>query len=418
MVQIIPRNEKPNYLQMLTAQLVQEAPQALEKLYENRQKEKMYKEENETLKNLTGVDFGNVKSTEARKALLDLYTSSKESEMKEKRNADYLRNVFGEESILGTPGDSQNQGLSKGAQNNPINIGLQGKDVPGLIQSATNEQLVKLTASPDPATAKMATSTIQSRMLENKEYNAEREFHTKVSRPVIENANNTLKSAQIKKSLINQQRRNIKSGNTSGMIPFLVDKLGLEPYRNAESSNFKAIAKNRFVEGVQSLGAASARPNQFIEQQLSSAQEALGRPEEANDVTLDVEEYLDDMAAKQAEFEIEEAKKDREQFGYAKDDIDERAQERMKSYSELRSEELAYNIRKRHEDNIDDRSLMKEIVLGEIPPNSPLTRRTAYLLKIKNKGDVQKATEEAIRLGMFIPKDEVFKKDQWIPGAK
>lgn len=242
---------------------------------------------------------------------------------------------------------------------------------------------------------------------ENKrrDFEADRTFHSKTSQPIIESAESIIREAPIKKGLLEQQRRDIASGNTSGLIPFLVDELGLEMYRDPESARFKTASKERFVSSVHELGGAQARPNQFIEQQLVAAQAALGRSEEANQSVLDLQEFIDDAKTKRAEFELEEAERDIEKEGYAKNDISRRADRKMKSYMEERQNKMANDIRQRREQNLSDEQLIQEVVSGRVVPDTPLTPRMSSILMIKNNDDKYKAFAEARRLGFKIPQD-------------
>lgn len=235
-----------------------------------------------------------------------------------------------------------------------------------------------------------------------KKFQADREFHSKRSDPVIEEANKILQVAPERKALMEQQRRDIRSGNTSGILPFLADATGMEFYRNPESARFRTAAKARYIENLTSMG-TNFRFNQFLEQQVADALARIGRGEEANETVLDMEEFIDDMKEQRAKVVRELAKEDRNKYDYVKSDISERADEKLAEYADKRKEEMAFTIRKRHEDEKNDEQLLKEIVMGDIPSDTPLTKRMASLLMIKNNDDPKKAYAEAKKLGFRIP---------------
>ena len=183
---------------------------------------------------------------------------------------------------------------------------------------------------------------------------------------------------------------------------------GLEFYRTPEEARYKAAVKHRFLENVSSMG-GGVRPNQFLERVLSSAQTTLGRNKESDLSVLDMEEFIDDMKTQRAKFEIEEAKKDREKLGYSKNDISERADEKMEKWAEQRQDEMAYDIRNRHEEKLDDTQLLDEVIGNKVGPDTPLTKRMVRLLMIKNNDNVKEAEKEAISLGFRIPKPETYK---------
>lgn len=243
-----------------------------------------------------------------------------------------------------------------------------------------------------------------------RQFESDRDYHSKVSDPILKSAEGVVKEYPIKKGLIDQQRRDISSGNTEGIIPFLVDKLGLESFRDPESARFKTASKERFVASIHELGGAGARANQFIEQQLVSAQAALGRDQEANQTVLDMEEFINDMKNERARIELDLAEKDIEEHGYAKRDIAYRADKLMKEYANKRQDEMAYDIRYRHEEKLDDVQLAQEIASGKVPTDTPLTMRAARILMLKNGDDEKAATKEAKSLGFKIPLDSTYER--------
>lgn len=241
-----------------------------------------------------------------------------------------------------------------------------------------------------------------------KEFESDRSFHSSYTDPLVKEAQEAIKSAPVKKTLHDQLMRDIQTGNTSGIGPALVEMTGLEFYRNPEAARFKNVIKNRFIEGVKSMGSGGVRPNQFLEQQLATAQPVLGRDIESNYTVALSERFLDEMKEADAKFKMEEAEKDQKEFGYTKRDFVERAQKKMDKFAEQKQDELAYDIRKYHEDQLDDTKLTREIVLGEVPPDTPLTLRAARILMIKNNDDEKKAQAEAKRLGFKIPSESTY----------
>lgn len=297
-------------------------------------------------------------------------------------------------------------------QGNELELGDQGVSSGFDISKVSDEDAIIAEALGFPGLREAKNAAIREKEGASKEkrrqFESDREYHAKGADPVIKEAQSILKESPIKRGLREQQRRDIMSGNVSGVIPYLVDKTGLEAYRNPESARFKTISKQRFVEGLHSLGAAGARANQFIEKQLVDAQASLGRSEEANMTILDLDEFIDDMKEQRANFEMELADEDVKKFGYPRNDIARRADKKMELYAEQRQDEMAYDIRKRHEQNLSDEDLTKEIIMGEISPDTPLTLRAARILMIKNNDDEKKAQSEAKKLGFRLPNEKTF----------
>lgn len=255
----------------------------------------------------------------------------------------------------------------------------------------------------DQKAAQQKKQTAQTKE-ENRQFEADRDYHSKVSRPLIEAANETIKTQNLQKGIRNQLRSDISSGNVTGFFPFVVDRLGLESFRNPESARFSNEVKNLFVGSLNEI--PGARPNQFIERFLSQAQPLIGRSVEANLSVMDLADFMEDVKLEQAKKELEIAKEDREKYGYAKEDIAERARERMGDYVNRRQEKMALDIQNRTEEKMEDADILDKIVGKTVIPGTYVTPRSMGLLYIKNGKDINKAIEEANSLGMRFPEYE------------
>jgi hypothetical protein len=260
--------------------------------------------------------------------------------------------------------------------------------------------LLKAGVSP-PNAEKEAKLYVETAKTEHDIQTDDRDYHSKISRPIIEQAQKTLKDSSIEKGIEQQLRRDIDSGNTSGLIPFMVDKMGLESWRNPESARFTNGVKNLFIGALNEI--PGARPNQFIERFLSTAQPLIGRDPEANLSVLDVSDFVRDVRDEHARLELEEAKKDRTKLGYAKDDISERAWDKMGDYVNRRQEKMALDIRERHEKDRNTSDLMAEVLNGNVPPNTPLTPKMMKIFYIKNNKNIDAAISEAKKNNFVLP---------------
>ncbi len=392
MVQVLsaPKPKQPSFLQSLMGGIAEGVGPAIEK-YEGLQRQNSQKE---AISKTFGSEIANLPPELQKLAVAEsLKYQGKEKLFNKKQ--DFLKKIFGNEK----------------KENSNLNMEEQ-EPSSGKFSNISNEDILDATAI-DPTYGKALRDakdsevrSIEGKVKENRrQFESERDFHSKRSDPIINAAQQVVKNAPITSGLIQQQRRDIASGNTSGIIPFLVDKLGLEAYRDPESARFKTANKQRFVESIHELGGAGARPNQFIEQQLTQAQATLGRSEEANESVLDLEEFVHDLKLQRAELELQLAEQDQEKLGFVKGDISQRADKLMKDFTERRQDEMAYSIRQRHEQNISDQDLIKEIIEGKVGKDTPLTMRVARILMIKNNDDEKKATAEAKKLGFKIPKE-------------
>lgn len=248
---------------------------------------------------------------------------------------------------------------------------------------------------------KEAKLAVEQGKREHEHYTDDRDYNSKISRPIMEAAQQRLKNSAIEKGISQQLRRDIASGDVSGIYPFMVDKLGLESFRNPASARFSSAVKNLFVGSLKEI--PGARPNQFIERFLSTAQPMIGRDPEANESVMDLHDFIQDVGDEHAKLELKLGKEDRAKLGYAKDDISERAWDEMGDFVNRRQEEMARTIRERHEEGKETQDLLLEVLRGEVPPNTPLTPKMAMIFYIKNNKDEAKAIAEAQKAGFVLP---------------
>jgi len=241
----------------------------------------------------------------------------------------------------------------------------------------------------------------QDKKDERQQFEADRKYHSEISRPIIQAANDRLKQSDVNKGIREDLSRNIASGDTSGFFPYMVDRLGLESFRNPASARFSSDVKNMFIGSINDI--PGARPNIFLERKLSSAQPEIGRSVEANLTVMEIGNLAEDIKDEQARKELEIAKEDIDKLGYARDDISIRAREAMGDYVNRRQEEAAMNIQKIHEDTLDDASLINELMGGKVTPGTYVTPRMMKILYLKNSKDMGKAIEDVKKYGLKLP---------------
>lgn len=327
---------------------------------------------------------------------------------RKQENDDLRKNILS--NYFGTPNGSQqpqqqsidNQQPPEKSQQQQL-LDLDPKDIAAL--GTVDPQLARLLQQQQESAFKQKKHEEEKLTSEEKEkrrqFEVDRAYNTKISAPIVARANERLKTSSVNKGIREQLKRDIASGNTSGFFPYMVDRLGLESFRNPESARFSNEVKNIFVGSLNEI--PEARPNQFLERLLSTAQPLIGRSPEANLSVMDVADFVEDLKDEQAKKELEIAKEDREELGYEKSDIAERARERMGDYANRRQEQMAMNIRNRKEENMSNSDIIYELVNGEVIPGTYVTPRTMNVLWLKNGKDLKKAIEEAKSLGLQLP---------------
>ncbi len=330
-----------------------------------------------------------------------------QKQKKESSRENLLNKYFGDQN----PSEQQSQPINDNQQQTPSEQRQSLLDLPNeaIAALAVHEpQLARLLQQQKEAAFKQKKHEDEKLTAVEKEkrrqFEEDRKYHTKISAPIVASANERLKTSAINKGVREQLKRDIASGNTSGFFPYMVDRMGLESFRNPESARFSNEVKNIFVGSLNEI--PGARPNQFLERLLSSAQPQIGRTPEANLSVMDVADFVEDLRDEQARKELEIGKEDREKYGYEKSDIEERAQERMGDFANRRQEKMAMDIRKRKEESMTNSDIIYELVNGDVIPGTYITPRTMQILYIKNGNDKMKALEEAKKLGMVLPKLE------------
>jgi hypothetical protein len=144
--------------------------------------------------------------------------------------------------------------------------------------------------------------------------------------------------------------------------------------------------------------------NQWFEQRLNSMFPQIGQSDEAN---LTVQSMLDgELAMDKAYLQKydEEAAKDREKYGFIREDIEERARKAVEPEEKKILEKTSYDLRRIFEAEQGPDALRKNLD-KPVPRGTPLTIETAQLF-IEKYGN--KAEKKAKELGYVEPSEEIY----------
>src|SRR5258708_2296403 len=229
MVQVIQR-QHPR--QQSTAESFAQALGVIGKgAVEGMQSRKQSQQIGQKLKQITGEELSGL-PPEMQKALAVELTKGMEKQKKLTREQEFFTNLsnkrgqgnkFSEQPLM--------EDLSQ--ENKPMIQPKEIKQKPWeeediLAASMTNPSMAKVMTEDNKAFAKDKTE--KERKIEDKAkqernaFEADRTFHSKTSDPILQKARETIASAPSRKGLLNQQRRDIASGETSGFLPFMADK--------------------------------------------------------------------------------------------------------------------------------------------------------------------------------------------------
>ncbi len=165
-----------------------------------------------------------------------------------------------------------------------------------------------------------------------------RREETALSKPILQEIDQVRKNIPLQEKAIDDI---ISASSDVTPLDYFADITGFEPARTESGARLKTALKEFFLSD---LSRAGARPNMWIEKQLSDALPKIGRSVEANHIVAEGLKFRVDLAKKRMQTIDELAEKDRDRIGYIKGDIDSRASKLMKPYVEQRQKEMRSNI--------------------------------------------------------------------------
>lgn len=321
----------------------------------------------------------------------------------------YLQSVMSnlKEQQLQTNQQSQSSGVQ---QNNPAqpnitrfspkipeeqsiqSIDPSSQSIDGGLRSMPEDQLIQMNnAKSKQELKRRQTEKVAAEKKNEKKPSLGNKIAEKRAEELLKRADEIAESLPQKQSSLNLMNDSVLSKDLSfWSLDNLAELTGIEGLRSQEGSIFKTAAKEYFLG---SLTRAGARPNQWIEQQISDMLTKIGRSTQAN---------LSVARALQSELDIE---KERVRLTYEiADEIDNtdgdyrklapRLNESLSKYAETKQSELFNDIK-----------AIKSIAEGsnedlrKVEKGTKISLVVAQALLRKFKNDPKKAAEEAQKLG-------------------
>lgn len=236
-------------------------------------------------------------------------------------------------------------------------------------------------------------------------FESDRDFNTKFSFPVIEEANQDSKNLAVKEAALGSMIDAIDRGDDVGFMSpdWWADFTGIKALRTMTGAQLENAAKEFLMSSV---GQAGSRPNQWIEQRLLSMAPEIGKTKVANKTYAEgLKQELDLRKAYIREVQ-RLSQEDFNKYGYPKADIAIRASQNIEPYIKERQEIAKYRMQYLYEQEKNIKSVED---LKTVPRGTPLTIRTARILKNKFGAN---AAEAAKRLGYDFTDKEIIKKAQ------
>jgi len=216
--------------------------------------------------------------------------------------------------------------------------------------------------------------------------------HSEASDKILQNAEEKAATLIQKETSLNLQDQALASKDLSYFSrDNLAELTGIEGFRSPEGAVYKTAGKEYFLGNISRAG---ARPNMWIEQQISDMMSKVGRSTEAN---LSVNRALrNELDIDKEEVRLIEtiSKRLEDQLGYIPRDLGSRVNKELKVYAEDKQKELFNDLRaiKSIGEKIDQK-------FEKVKEGTPVSKFVAQALLDKFDNDPKRASEEAKRLG-------------------
>lgn len=262
----------------------------------------------------------------------------------------------------------------------------------------SDDQLVTLTGAPDREVSEPAKVELQRRKEDEKIAQQEKSNWTKFgmerAKKVLDKADEIAQSLPIKKTAQNMMKDAIASKDLSFWTKDNLAKItGLEGFISPEGAIFKTAGKEYFLGNI---GRAGARPNMWIEQQISDMMPKIGRSTEANlsvDRALQNEIDLDEERVRLTEEIFNDLRSKGKDIG----DIGSMVNKRLSKYAEQKQGELFNDLRA-----IKAIGESKPQKFNKVEKGSKISSYMVEALLNQFNNDPDKAMKEAIKLGYEI----------------
>lgn len=318
MVQIY--QDQPSFSSRLGHSLINAAGDFAKGAMEERGSQKQEKAQNEAFKRLTGVDLSGLPKEAKQEFMKEFGKSEAKQQMLKKLfpQNEQSSNQF-ESQLLGQNGKGE-QAERQGQQSPFLNLGP--------------EQRLKLSMV-DP---RLGEAAFKEEQLKEKKKEAKASRHYDIAKDILKSTASRAEALPQKEMAL-QNMEDAIQGQNLGFFSRdnLAEITGIEGLRSSKGAVFKTAGKEFFLGSLQRAG---ARPNQWIEQQISDMLTKIGRSTEAN---LSVTEALKtelDVEKKQIELTNQLANQLEDQLGYIPRDLSAQVQKLMTPYAQQKQKEL------------------------------------------------------------------------------
>jgi hypothetical protein len=237
--------------------------------------------------------------------------------------------------------------------------------------------------------------------LAQKKFESERTYQSKRAIPFLQKLDESRNSLQEKDQALFLMRDAINQGNLEffykdNFANFL-GKFG-EGLRTAKGAQL-INAQKEFLLG--NIARAGARPNMYIEQQISKMLPQIGRSDEANLTVIESFQAQQDLEKKKQEISDQLVEKYEQELGYVPGNISAQVDKITKPYADEYQRRLAYRLRNLQESEMGEKAMRKK-TNSKVPKGTPLTLQMSMMF-IEKEGSKEAGIKKAQKLGYTIP---------------
>lgn len=266
----------------------------------------------------------------------------------------------------------------------------------------SDEELIDYTASKNPQIAAHSKALLEQNRFEKKQAGAlgkeSRAEERELSKDFLKQNEAERLNIDELQSNLNMMKENARD---VGNQDYIAELTGFEPLRTAKGAAFKTAGKDFYIN---SLKGADSRPNQWIEKQIQTAMQQVGKTPEANLAIGEIQQLKLDLIKKKIEISDRLSQQYRDKLGYVPARISREVFSEMKDYVKTREDQMSYNLRKNAEAFMGERD-KKYIYNAKVRSGTPLTIETFRILEEKY-GD--QADKVAKTLGYKILPDQFY----------
>jgi len=247
---------------------------------------------------------------------------------------------------------------------------------------------------------------IQKAKSKDKRFESERTYQSQRSMPFMKKMDEERASLDEKDQALFLMTNAIEEGNVTffskdNFADFL-GKFGegLRTQKGAQLIN----SQKEFL--LSNIARAGARPNMYIEQQISKMLPQIGRSDEANLGVVESFKASQDLARKKQQIADELVEKYESELGFVPGNIAAQRDQAAKPYAQEIQSRLAYRLRNLQENEMGE-SAMKRNLNKRVSQGTPLTLQTAQLF-FEKEGSKDAVLKKAKELGYYIPSHEEY----------